>query len=193
MRGFNQEMFYGQLLTGVSGAVPTYLDTPLAGTGLSPAVAQGVSFRRIGRGEPVVFDFVPVRDGYMADFTRIFCSGRCPRRCGAPTRRRCGCRQAVTEAAAPGVTCRELWERARAAAAQAGLAAHFMGHGPGQVRFAGHGLGLELDELPVTRRQRSGAGRGHGLRPRAQVRAARAWAPWAWRTRGWCGAPAWSA
>jgi Xaa-Pro aminopeptidase len=24
-----------------------------------------------------------------------------------------------------------------------------MGHGPAQVRFVGHGVGLELDELPV--------------------------------------------
>ena len=78
MRGFNQEMFYGQLLTGISGAAASYLDTPLAGTGLSPAVPQGVSFRRIGRGEPVVLDFVPVRNGYIADFTRIFSLGELP-------------------------------------------------------------------------------------------------------------------
>ena len=31
----------------------------------------------------------------------------------------------------------------------AGLAASFMGHGEGQVRFIGHGVGIELDELPV--------------------------------------------
>ena len=75
MRGFNQEMFYGQLLTGVSGAAATFLDTPLGGIGLSPAVAQGVSFRRIRRGDHVVFDFVAVREGYIADFTRIFALG----------------------------------------------------------------------------------------------------------------------
>jgi Xaa-Pro aminopeptidase len=78
MRAFNGEMFYGQLLSGVSGAVPSYLDTPLAGTGLSAAVAQGVSFKQIGRGEPVVFDFVPVLDGYTADVTRIFSLGELP-------------------------------------------------------------------------------------------------------------------
>ena len=78
MRAFNGEMFYGQLLTGASGAVPSSLDTPLAGTGLSPAIAQGVSFKTIGRGEPVVFDFVPVLDGYTADFTRIFSLGELP-------------------------------------------------------------------------------------------------------------------
>ena len=57
--------------------------------------------------------------------------------------------QAVAGAARPGVTCRALYERALAAAAAEGLAAHFMGQGPGQVRFIGHGVGLELDELPV--------------------------------------------
>jgi len=80
MRAFNGEMFYGQLLTGTSGAVPSFLDTPLAGLGLSPAVAQGVSFREIGRGEPIVFDFVPVVDGYTADFTRMFSIGELPER-----------------------------------------------------------------------------------------------------------------
>jgi len=149
MRAFNGEMFYGQLLTGASGAVPSYLDTPLAGTGLSPAVAQGVSFKPIGRGEPVVFDFVPVVDGYTADFTRVFTLGPLP---GELVRAYDVARRAQAAAAAcarPGVTCRTVYETAVAVAHEAGLGAHFMGHGPAQVRFIGHGVGLELDELPV--------------------------------------------
>ena len=149
MRGFNQEMFYGQLLTGVSGCVPSYLDTPLAGTGLSPSVAQGASFRRIGRGEPVVFDFVPVRDGYMADFTRMYSLGPL----GAELMRAFDAalrvQEAATAAARPGATCRAVWEAALAAADAAGLAGNFMGHGAGQVPYVGHGIGIELDELPV--------------------------------------------
>ena len=150
MRAFNGEMFYGQLLSGTSGAVPSYLDTPLAGSGLSPAVAQGVSLKRIGRGEPIVFDFVPVIDGYVADFTRMFVIGKlqderliaayaCARRA----------QDAVRRVARPGVACRTIYEAALAVADEAGLGAHFMGHGPAQVRFIGHGLGLELDELPI--------------------------------------------
>ena len=149
MRGFNQEMFYGQLLTGVSGEAATFLDTPLGGTGLSPAVAQGVSYKRIARGEPVVFDFVPVREGYIADFTRMFVLGRLPgalqRAHGAALR----VQAAVVAAARPGVACRALYETALAVAADEGLADSFMGYGAGQVRFIGHGVGLELDELPV--------------------------------------------
>jgi Xaa-Pro dipeptidase len=149
MRGFNQEMFYGQLLTGESGTVPSYLDTPLAGTGLSASVAQGASFRRIGRGEPVVFDFVPVRDGYMADFTRAYSIGPLPAELTHAYEAALAVQRAATAAARPGVPCRDVWEAARAAAAAAGLAAGFMGHGAAQVPYVGHGIGIELDELPV--------------------------------------------
>jgi Xaa-Pro dipeptidase len=149
MRGFNQEMFYGQILSGVSGTAASYLDTPLAGTGLSPAIAQGVSFRPIRRGDHVVFDFVPVREGYLADFTRIFAVGDLPAELRRAYDAALRIEAAVVAAARPGVTCRALYDLAVAAAADKGLAASFMGHGAGQVRFIGHGVGLELDELPV--------------------------------------------
>jgi Xaa-Pro dipeptidase len=149
MRGFNQEMFYGQLLSGVSGTVPSYLDTPLAGTGLSPSIAQGASFRRIGRGEPIVFDFVPVRDGYMADFTRIYSLGPLDAELLRAYDAALRVQEAATGAARPGAACRAVWEAALAAAAEAGLAGNFMGYGAGQVPYVGHGIGIELDELPV--------------------------------------------
>lgn len=149
MRGFNQEMFYGQLVSGVSGCAHSYLDTPLAGTGLSPSVAQGPSFRRIGRGEPILFDFVPVRDGYIADFTRMFSLGPLDEDLMRAYDVALRIQEAATAAARPGATCRAVWDAARAVAAEAGLAANFMGFGAGQVQYLGHGIGLELDELPV--------------------------------------------
>jgi Xaa-Pro dipeptidase len=149
MRGFNQEMFYGHLLTGVSGAAASYLDTPLAGTGLSPAVAQGASFRAIRRGDHVVFDFAPVREGYIADLTRIFALGEMHSELRRAYDAAMRIQAAVVAAARPGVTCRALYDLAVRIAADEGLAASFMGHGAGKVRFIGHGVGLELDELPV--------------------------------------------
>lgn len=149
MRGFNQEMFYGQLLAGASGVVSSFLDTPLAGTGLSPAVAQGVSFKRIGRGEPVVFDFVSVVDGYTADFTRVFSIGPLAHELVRAYDAALRIERAVVDVARPGVSCRALYERAVAVAEEEGLGSGFMGHGEGQVRFVGHGVGVELDELPV--------------------------------------------
>jgi Xaa-Pro aminopeptidase len=149
MRGFNQEMFYGQLVTGVSGCVPSYLDTPLAGTGLSPSVAQGASFRRIGRGDPIVFDFVPVRDGYVADFTRMYSVGPLGAQLLRAYDAALRVQEAATAAAGPGAPCRAVWDAARATAADVGLAESFMGRDAGQVPYVGHGVGIELDELPV--------------------------------------------
>ena len=51
--------------------------------------------------------------------------------------------------AKPGVTGEQLWEKSLAIAREAGLENHFMGYGSDRVRFVGHGVGLELDELPV--------------------------------------------
>jgi Xaa-Pro aminopeptidase len=149
MRGFNQEMFYGQLVSGVNGTVPSFLDTPLAGAGLSPAVAQGVTTRRISRGEPVMFDFVSSRAGYIADFTRVLSLGPLPDVCRHAFAAALEIEAAVADAARPGVSCRTLYELALQRAAAAGLAESFMGRGRDRARFVGHGVGLELDELPV--------------------------------------------
>jgi Xaa-Pro aminopeptidase len=149
MRGFNQEMVLVHILSGASGGVVSFLDTPLAGEGLSAAVAQGPSKRPIGRGEPVIFDFVAVRGGYIADFTRTFSLGPLPAKLRRAYEAALAVQEAVVATARPGVACRALYEAAVAAAADAGLAAHFMGNGDTRVRFVGHGVGVELDELPV--------------------------------------------
>jgi Xaa-Pro dipeptidase len=149
MRAFNGEMFYGQLLSGASGTVPAGLDTPLGGTGLSPAMAQGVSFKRIARDEPVVFDFVPVVNGYTADFTRMFVVGALSAELQRAFAVALRIEREVAAIAKPGVACRTLYDAAMAIAAAEGLADNFMGYGSAQVRFIGHGVGLELDELPV--------------------------------------------
>ena len=48
-----------------------------------------------------------------------------------------------------GVDAVELFNRAAEMARKAHLEANFMGYGEGQVAFIGHGLGLEINELPV--------------------------------------------
>ncbi len=149
VRGFNQEMFYGQLLSGANGAVPGFLDTPLAGEGLSPAVAQSVTRRRIRRGEPIVIDFGSVRCGYIADLTRTYSLGPLPAECRRAFGTALEIEQAVAAAARPGVACRELYELALAMARAAGLQDGFMGPPGNNARFLGHGVGIELDELPV--------------------------------------------
>jgi Xaa-Pro aminopeptidase len=49
----------------------------------------------------------------------------------------------------PGTICEDIYEQALKIAAEAELEAHFMGYGTDQVKFLGHGIGLEIDEFPV--------------------------------------------
>jgi Xaa-Pro aminopeptidase len=48
-----------------------------------------------------------------------------------------------------GVNATEIFLKAMDRAKDAKLEKYFMGHGAGQVSFVGHGLGLEINELPV--------------------------------------------
>jgi Xaa-Pro dipeptidase len=54
--------------------------------------------------------------------------------------------------AGPGVPAGELFLKAEQLAAASGLGEHFMGHGREKSLFCGHGIGIELDELPVLAR-----------------------------------------
>jgi len=54
--------------------------------------------------------------------------------------------------ARPGTPCGDLYEVARSMAAEYGFARNFMGAHPTQVSFVGHGVGLEIDEIPYVAR-----------------------------------------
>jgi len=61
-------------------------------------------------------------------------------------------REIIEDAAAygrEGVDAAQLFNRAAKLAKKADLDAYFMGFGEGKVSFIGHGLGLEINELPV--------------------------------------------
>jgi Xaa-Pro dipeptidase len=149
MRGWNQEMTYAHVLSGESGSVVSFLDSPHGGSGNTPAMAQGAGFRKIGRNEPIGVDYGAGVDGYLADQFRTFVIGRLD----PELRKAHDCSGKIhrlfAQRAAPGVSCVDLYHMAVEEAAKAGLADFFMGYGEGRVKFIGHGLGLEIDELPI--------------------------------------------
>ncbi|MGB9803213.1 M24 family metallopeptidase [Desulfofundulus sp.] len=151
VRGFNQEFFWGCLLAGPSGGVPSYFDGPLGGPGFTPAFPFGVGKHSIAPGEPVMVDYVGVVNGYQVDMTRVFALHYLPEDLLDAHETALSIQNALVEAARPGVTGGELYELALEMATAAGLQEHFMGCGD-QVRFIGHGVGLELNELPVLAR-----------------------------------------
>jgi Xaa-Pro aminopeptidase len=148
-RGFNQEMHYGQVLGGPSGAVPGYSDSPLCGPGPNPAVGKGADGRVLEPGDPVIVDLVGGFDGWLADQTRTFFVGRAPADLRSAYETAVHILRAAQEELRPGAVPSHLYEHARERAAGAGLEEHFMGAGADRVRFLGHGVGMEIDELPI--------------------------------------------
>jgi Xaa-Pro aminopeptidase len=149
MRGWNQEMTYAHVLSGESGATISFLDSPHGGKGNTPAMAQGASFRRIGKNEPIGIDYGVGINGYLADQFRTFVIGDLP----ADLIRAHDCSVEIhylfVKEARPGVSSSDLYRLALKKAEKTGFGEHFMGYGEGKVRFVGHGLGLEIDEHPI--------------------------------------------
>jgi Xaa-Pro aminopeptidase len=149
MRLFGGEMFYGHLMCGASAAVPSYLASPTGGAAPNPAVAQGAGFAPIRRHAPVLLDYVFALNGYISDHTRIFAIGSLPDDLMAGHDAMLSLQKRIKQEAKPGVPVGEIYDLSVELAAQAGYGDHFMGADATRVRFIGHGVGLELDEVPI--------------------------------------------
>lgn len=148
MRMWGSEMFYGHLLAGPSGAVPSFLSSPTGGTGANPAVAQGPGFRPIQRHEPVLVDYVFALNGYYSDHARIFSIGELPNELMAAHTAMLDVQALIKRAAKPGVKSGDIYDLALERTTALGYDKNFMGVGKKRIRFVGHGIGVELDEYP---------------------------------------------
>jgi Xaa-Pro aminopeptidase len=149
MRGLNQEMMNLYVTSGYAGTVPSAGDVPIAGLGVSPAVPQGSSLKAVERGVPVLVDYGGGYNGYITDETRPYAVGRLDDMFRKPYEVAREILEDLEVFGKEGMDCTALFERAYGRVKRAGLEAHFMGYGPDRVSFIGHGLGLEINELPV--------------------------------------------
>lgn len=147
-RGMNHDFFMGHLLAGPSGAEPSAFDGPVSGPGLDQSFAFGAGWRRLEPGEPLYVDYGFSYKGYITDATRVFVIGELSPRLARAHSVALEIQTALFEAIRPGVAAGKLYELAVAMAKKAGLANYFQGWRQ-PVRFVGHGVGLELNELPV--------------------------------------------
>lgn len=152
MRAFNQDFLFGNLVSGSSGKVPSYFDGPVGGSGLSPANnPHGAGWKKISANEPVYIDYTCVVNGYTADAERIFVLGEKALDDTLLHAHKIALliQGEVMKQLKSGVKCSEIWSIAEQIAEQEGLMKNFMGFGKERVKFLGHGVGLEMDEMPV--------------------------------------------
>jgi Xaa-Pro aminopeptidase len=148
MRLWGSELFYGHLLSGADGAVPSYLASPTGGKGPSKLTGQGAGFKKIKRDEPILVDYVFALNGYLSDHTRIFCLGELPDELLEGHEAMLEIQEQVMKYAKPGVAGGDVYELMVSSAEAKGYGEWFMGVGERRIRFTGHGIGLELDEFP---------------------------------------------
>ncbi len=148
MRAFNQELFFGLAVSsgGVNGG---FFDGPVTGKGLSSASPHGASYDEIQVNQPILMDYAGVFNGYIADMTRMFVIGTLDPELQRAFDVAIDIQEMVRQAMKPCAICEELFLAAATIAEQAGLGSCFMGMPGEQAKFIGHGVGLELDQLPV--------------------------------------------
>ncbi len=149
LRAYNMDMYWGHILAGPSGSVASFFDSPNGGWGLNPAKPDGPGWQRIEPGMPVLVDYVATRGGYVLDQTRTAVIGALPAELQDAYEATVRVQDAVIAATRPGVFGTELWELAVEVAQREGIAEGFGGRGSNQARFVGHGIGMEIDELPL--------------------------------------------
>ncbi|MDK8183152.1 Xaa-Pro peptidase family protein [Paenibacillus sp. UMB4589-SE434] len=152
MRGYNQEIVTGMVASGEAGAEPTYFDGPAGGRGLTPASPQGASRKVIVPHEPILVDIGCCIDGYVIDQTRTLVIGKLDEKLQFAYEAAEAILRNTEQRLKPGTISETLYTDALALAETYKLADHFMGYGEDQVRFLGHGIGLEIDEWPVLAR-----------------------------------------
>lgn len=148
MRAFNQELFQGLAVSSGAGD-PGFFDGAVTGRGLSNAAPHGASTEKILADAPVLVDYTGVFNGYIVDMTRMFVIGKLERDLEHAFNTSLEIQQYLADHLKPGAVCEELFAKAAEMAEAAGLGENFMGAPGENARFVGHGVGLELDELPV--------------------------------------------
>lgn len=140
------------IAAGHSGAVPSYFDSAVGGTGPHPFASLGAGFHRIKPGEPVLVDIVHCHRGYVSDCTRMFSVGPLDSEWMERLEAMAEISSKLVTSLASGQTCEMAYEEGARLAREMGYSDHIMGMPPHQARFFGHSIGLHLDETPVVAR-----------------------------------------
>ncbi|MDE5886339.1 MAG: Xaa-Pro peptidase family protein [Muribaculaceae bacterium] len=142
------EINMGSVIAGDNADVPSPYDFTMGGAGVDPSLPGGANGKRICQGETVMVDMSGSFNGYQTDMTRVWRLGEISglalkaHECSRSILRKC------EEIGKPGLPVASLYDLAVGIAADEGFDKYFMGHRQ-QAPFIGHGIGIELNELPV--------------------------------------------
>ncbi|MEQ8200587.1 MAG: Xaa-Pro peptidase family protein [Syntrophomonadaceae bacterium] len=149
MRMADFHMGPGILASGENLYTTTGLSDTITGVGLSPAVAAGASLRRLQPGDLIMADIPTCYRGYHCDESRTYVLGEPRPGVRALQDSLRGIVDAVLLELRPGVRCSHLFATACDCARRLGVGEYFLKLSDRRSNLIGHGVGLEVNELPV--------------------------------------------
>jgi len=151
-RSYNMELVLGMVASGRAAALPTSFDGPAGGEGITPAFPQGSGWKKLEVNEPIIIDIAAAINGYIIDQTRMAVIGELDSELEHAYQVALEIKKETEKNAKPGTLWSAHYLHALEIVKKAGLIDYFMGYKEDQAKFLGHGVGLELDELPVLAR-----------------------------------------
>lgn len=147
---FETEMVLGHVCFGESSIYPSYFDGASGNYGLGPAVPLiGSRQRKLKEGDLVYIDIGSGVDGYHTDKTCTYMFGQKPPEHVTEAQMKCvEIQNEIAEMVRPGMIPSDIY-KSIIGNLDSEFLKNFMGFGNRTVRFLGHGIGLQVDELPV--------------------------------------------
>lgn len=146
--GNRMQLNMGSVIAGANADVPSPYDFSMGGAGTDPSLPVGASGEIMKPGTAVMVDMNGGFNGYQTDMTRCWTIGEVPEKAVRAHECSIAILRDLERFAHTDVAVGDVYRRARRLADDAGLADCFMGHNH-KVAFIGHGVGIELNEMPV--------------------------------------------
>lgn len=142
------EINLGSVINGDNADNPGPYEFTMTGSGVHESFPVGADNSPILQGNTVMIDMNGAFNGYQTDMTRVWSLGKVSDL--ALKAHACSIQilRSLEKNSTPGIPVKEMYDIAINIVEENGLKEFFMGHNS-QVSFIGHGVGIELNELPV--------------------------------------------
>jgi Xaa-Pro dipeptidase len=148
-RSLNSIMPAYSFVISSSSATLNIFFYPVSAGGLSLMYPYGPSRRKLGKGSPFLVDTCGNRLGYISDTTRTFVCGHFNPETQAQLGALSQVKQFLMRNLKPQRNLGQIYDEVLELTKELGIHENFMGTTSDHVSFLGHGVGLELDELPI--------------------------------------------
>ena len=146
--GSNMDIYMGSMLSGNNAEAPSPFDFALGGAGMHPSLPIGSDGAKLKDGTSLMVDMAGNYTAYISDMTRVFSIGKLTDEAYQAHQVSIDMHNWLIENAKPGTSCADIYNHTLQMADEAGLSGCFMGTKQ-QAKFVGHGVGVEINELPV--------------------------------------------